>query len=217
MIPMTANSPRPGRPTGRCWWLPTCSKKGSKGWADQPQEWGRATTSTPIAGATREGDCEDDIRGTLRLWLVGIARGTQGGGKSSLLVPAPPGHGSMSPFRTQSHHPEKALQWGSMWAQSPNRRKVEECDLGPPLTLQPKLEQFLGGYPAVMEGGAICLKSPLWRTMKSGWSGEATSSTHQTGGKSWWPSLMSMTTADSPRRYEPLLRFLGEVQGPKSH
>ena len=47
--------------------------------------------------------------------------------------------------------------------QSPDRRKTEECDLGPPLTLEAKLEQFLG-EPAVMqgvEGGAICLRSPL--------------------------------------------------------
>ena len=76
--------------------------------------------------------------------------------------------------------------------QSPERREAKECDLEPPPTLEPKLEHFLG-EPALtqeVEGGAICCKSPLWRTMKSGWSGEATSLICWTGGRSWWPSLM---------------------------
>ena len=93
--------------------------------------------------------------------------------------------------------------------QSTNREMGKECDLGPLLILEPDLEHFLG-EPAVMQGakgGADCLKSPLWRTMQSCWSGEAASSTHHPGGKSWWPSLMLMTTADSPGRYKPLLGF----------
>ena len=81
------------------------------------------------------------------------------------------------------------MRWHA--GQSPDR-EAKKCDLGPPQILEPELEHFLG-EPAVVqeaEGGAICCKSPLWRTTKSGWSGEATSSTHQTGGRSWWPSLM---------------------------
>ena len=61
--------------------------------------------------------------------------------------------------------------------QSPNRRKAEECNLGPKPTLEPELEYFLG-EPAVtqeVEGGVTHCKSPLWRTMKSAWSGEAVS------------------------------------------
>ena len=87
----------------------------------------------------------------LRLWLVGIARGTQGGGELSLLIPAPPGHGSMSPFRTQSHHPEKAPSMRHHVGWSPNRRKAKECDLGPLLTQGPELEHILG-EPAGMQG-----------------------------------------------------------------
>ena len=70
------------------------------------------------------------------------------------------------------------------------QRKAEQCDLGPLLTLEPDLEHFLG-EPAVTqgaEGGANCLKSPLWRTTKSGWSGEAASSTHP----DWWEELVAI-------------------------
>ena len=93
--------------------------------------------------------------------------------------------------------------------QSTNREKAKECDLGLLPTQEPNLEHFLG-EPAVMQGaevGSNCLKSPLWRTTKAGWSGEAASLTCQTGGKSCWPSLRLTATADLPRRYRPLLRF----------
>ena len=48
--------------------------------------------------------------------------------------------------------------------QSTNRKKAKECDLGPLPTLEPNFEDFL----RVKKGGANCLKSPLWRTTKSG-------------------------------------------------
>ena len=150
MILMTANSPRPERPTGGCCWLPTSSKKGSKGWVNWPQEWHRVTAGTPIARATQEGDHRDNIRGALRLQLVGITRGTQGGGEPSLLVPAPPGQGSMSPFRTWSHHPEKALWWGSMWGSLPTEERPRSVIWGPH---QPRSQvRAIPREPAVAQG-----------------------------------------------------------------
>ena len=66
MTSMTVNLPRPGRPTDGHWWPPTCLKKGSKDWANQPCKWGRVTASAPIGGATQEGNCRDVNRGALR-------------------------------------------------------------------------------------------------------------------------------------------------------
>ena len=53
---------------------------------------------------------------------------------------------------------------------SPDRRKSEEYDIGPPPTLQPELEYFLRDPTAIWgaEGDATCHQSPLWRIMKSG-------------------------------------------------
>ena len=89
------------------------------------------TAGAPRAG--REGDQGDIDGGALRPQLVEIARGTQEGGKPSLLVPAPLGQGNMSSFKTQesSSGEGPSMRWHAGW--SPNRRKAKECDLGPHL------------------------------------------------------------------------------------
>ena len=150
-ILMTMNSLRPGRPTSRCWWLPTGSKKGSKGWVNWSQEWCRATAGTPIARATQEGDCGDDVGGTLRLQLVGITRETWGESKPSLLVPAPPGHGSMSPSRTWSHHLAKALRWGSVQGSLPT--EGQGVWFGAPTNPTAQVRAIPGGASCCERGG----------------------------------------------------------------
>ena len=54
--------------------------------------------------------------------------------------------------------------------QSFYNRKPAECNLGPPLTLKPDIEHFLGEPTARQEneGGTTSCKSPQWKTMKAG-------------------------------------------------
>ena len=84
------------------------------------------------------------------------------------------------------------------------QKKGQEVLSGTPTDPRAQTRAFPGrnSCHAGVEGGAICLTNPLWRTTKSGWSGEAASLTYQTGGKSWWPSLMLLTTADSPQKVQ---------------
>ena len=47
-----------------------------------------------------------------------------GGGRPSLLVPGPPGHGNMSHCTTWSHHPGRAVQWGSVQSSFPTEKRL---------------------------------------------------------------------------------------------
>ena len=70
--------------------------------------------------------------------------------------------------------PEDSL--GEHRGQVSGRGEPAECNLGPPPTLEPELESFLGGqHPHKMQKGLVtCHQSPPWKIMRCGWSGEPT-------------------------------------------
>ena len=74
--------------------------------------------------------------------------------------------------------------------ESPDRGKAKECDLGPPMTLEPNLEHFLG-EPAVVQGaewGCNLSQEPSVENYKVWleWRG------HQLDMLDWWEELVAI-------------------------
>ena len=56
---------RPGKPTGRCWWLAPCWRNASKHSASPPLGHGQMFATTPRAGTNQEGDLRSRVAGAV--------------------------------------------------------------------------------------------------------------------------------------------------------
>ena len=78
--------------------------------------------------------------------------------------------------------------------QPPNREKAEECDLGPPLTLEPDLEHFLGELAVLQGAEGVCefSQEPSVENYKAWleWIGS------QLNTPDWWEELVAIPKFD---------------------